>query len=131
MSLLHVIALGFFCICVHQINCEEITFYRGQCRRDTLFKKFRENKKLTGSSNVIPLTVKSLAYCVRDCLRTVSCLSVNFKRFATVNEMNCELLDINDSNPSAIVSDASGWNIYKPVTQVLLCLFHSKFSSFN
>ena len=83
-----------------------------------MFKKSDENRVLSGTSNVIQQAVASLVYCVRGCLKIVKCLSINYKRSSIGNETNCELLDINKSNSSAIVLDKPAWNIYEPVIQV-------------
>ena len=93
-----------------------------------MFKKSDENRVLSGTSNVIQRAVASLVYCVRGCLKLVWCLSINYKRSSIGNEANCELLDINKLNSSAIVLDKPAWNIYEPVIQVFILLFHSNIS---
>ena len=119
----HLLMFSLICIYEYEISCEEVTIHRTQCRRDTMLKKFKKNAKLTGSSNTILRKVTSLAYCVRDCLKTFNCLSVNFKKTATGNENNCELLDIRSTNSSAVVLDKPEWNIYEPVIQVFLSFY--------
>ena len=120
MFWLRMLVLCLLCIYEHQVSCEDITLYRTQCRRDTMFKKSDENRVLSGTSNVIQRAVASLVYCVRGCLKIVRCLSINYKRPSIGNKTNCELLDINKSNSSAIVLDKPAWNIYEPVIQVFL-----------
>ena len=117
------LVFGLVCLYEYEISCEEVTIHRTQCRRDTMLKKFKENAKLTGASNTIRRKVTSLAYCVRDCLKTFYCLSVNFKKTATGNENKCELLDIRSTNSSAVVLEKLGWNIYEPVIQVFLSFY--------
>ena len=94
-----------------------------------MFKKRDENKILSGTSNIIQRAVASLTYCVRGCLKIVTCLSINYKKSSTGNESNCELLDINKSNSSAIVLDKPSWNIYEPVIQVLLLFSNNSLSN--
>ena len=117
MRCFHLLAAVLFCIYQYKIVCEDITIYRSSCRRDALFKKTDANKKVTGSITTIKRIVVSLAVCVRDCLKMISCLSVNFMK-APGNESSCELLDVRKSNATAVLSAAPGWNHYEPIVQV-------------
>lgn len=106
-------------VCIHQyrISCEKTSLHRSSCRNDVLFKKTDAGKKLTEGQDVILMTAVSLVHCIRSCLRKLQCLSVNYKMF-TAGEKNCELQDITKSNSTSVITAASEWSIYQPVSQV-------------
>eukprot|EP00795_Rhopilema_esculentum_P000383 gene383-10047_t len=91
--------------------------HRTSCRRDALFKLTDRGKRISGIPTVEVLSVTSRAICVRNCLRRVSCLSINFRSTGN-NENNCELVDLNKSNSSAVLTTSAGWDHYEPVNQI-------------
>ena len=93
------------------------SIHRASCRRDALFELTDRGKRLSGIPTVAVLSVTSRAICVRNCLRRVSCLSTNFRSTGN-NENNCELVDLNKSNSSAVLTTSTGWDHYEPVNQV-------------
>lgn len=95
--------------------------HRSACRRDALFKLTDTNQKLSGvTANLVGSShVKDLSFCVRNCIKPLSCRSVNYKKNPATNaENNCELLDILKSSSGVVLTSAPGWKHYEPIAQV-------------
>ena len=82
----------------------------------------RSKQLVGGASNVISsLYVESLSLCTKKCIDAPQCKSQNYKKNVSgVNEMNCQLLDVNKLTTGVSLSPAVGWVHYEPINQVKL-----------
>lgn len=93
--------------------------FKSSCRNDALFKAMDRNTKLYSSTATITdLIATSLAACSRNCIRAPKCLSINYKKYVSDTEKNCQLLDILKSNSSTQLTAVNEWIHYEPVKQV-------------
>ena len=86
-------------------------------------KAVGQNKMLTRTpSDVLSQNrVDGLRYCVKLCIGTNDCLSINYKNQPTTEQsLNCQLLKFTSANESVRLSEAFGWVHYEPVLQVCL-----------
>ena len=105
-------------LCLMVIQCSELVkIHRSNCRRDAVFKATDRDKRLTLSQSSIFSIVSTakLALCVQHCTSTFNCRSINYKQAQTEN---CQILEFDKSNASAVVENATGWVHYEPISMV-------------
>eukprot|EP00795_Rhopilema_esculentum_P011500 gene11500-21717_t len=106
-------------ICAKSQSIEKI--HRSSCRRDVLMKATDRDKKLTGTAQntILEIHAEKLSLCAKRCTGAEKCMTINYKRFpASLQENNCQLLDISKANQSVSLTNAAGWIHYEQVAQV-------------
>ena len=109
ISLLSTIELFVINVLISNSVCVQI--HRSTCRKETLFKIAGRNSKLSGGL-ISSIVVKALSSCVKSCLNTDACQSVNY--LDDFNNPTCELLNTTLSGGGSLVS-INGWRFYQPV----------------
>ncbi|XP_065070368.1 sperm receptor for egg jelly-like [Rhopilema esculentum] len=105
-------------ICAKTQSIEKI--HRSSCRRDVLMKATDRDKKLTGTAQntILEIHADRLSLCAKRCTGAEKCMTINYKKFpASLQENNCQLLDISKANQSISLTNASGWIHYEQVAQ--------------
>ena len=108
MAMKDIVYLITFC---NFVVVSGVQIYRGNCRKESLFKIGGRGTRLDG--NIISSKTSSkLSLCAKSCIDETSCKSFNYNVVALI----CQLLskDKNDVGVEKLVA-AQGWNHYHPV----------------
>ena len=91
--------------------------HRSECRRDALYKATDRDKVLTSNDGktLAVSTAETLSKCARYCTSHPQGRSFNFKKGGNPN---CQVLDIDKTNSSGRIENATGWIHYEPINQV-------------
>ena len=105
-------AAKFFLMTIFASSAVCVQIHRSSCRKDSLFKIAARNSKLNGGL-ISSINVTDLSSCVKSCLDTDTCQSVNYLDDG-INNPTCELLNAMLPGSGSLVS-SSGWKFYQPV----------------
>ena len=89
--------------------------HRNACRRYGVFKIMDRNYKIT-SGIIFTQHARSSIICVKFCLDSPTCKTLNYKDSQDNTEKNCELLSTTSRSSKTIVV---GWNHYQPISQTV------------
>ena len=91
--------------------------HRSECRRDAVYKATDRNKMLASNDGktLTVSTAETLAKCARYCTSHPQGRSFNFKKGGNPN---CQVLDIDKTNSSGKIENATGWIHYEPISKV-------------
>ncbi|XP_065051586.1 uncharacterized protein LOC135681186 isoform X2 [Rhopilema esculentum] len=101
----------FLLLSCHIIAVNGVQIYRGNCRKESLFKIGGRGTRL--DANIISSKTSSrLSLCAKSCIDEASCKSFNYNVVALI----CQLLskDKNDVGAEKLLA-VEGWNHYQPV----------------